>query len=405
MSAARRRYEETHRWITFEVNLTGAPHSLWFLLGEASSKCDHLASTPLQPSVAAKLHQLYLAKGALATTAIEGNTLSEAEVLAHLAGELTLPKSKEYLATEVDNIIKACEALANSVHINDARPLTVDTICGFNRQVLKDLPLDEGVIPGEIREHNVTVGRYRGAPADDCRYLLECMCEWLNGDTFKPPKDQPEMQLPFALIKAGLAHLYLAWIHPFGDGNGRTARLLEFQILLDAGAPSPAAHLLSNHYNQTRAEYYRQLDRTSQTGGEVIPFLLYAVQGFVDGIREQIAVVRRQLMRITWDNYVHEQFLDSTSPADIRRRQLVLDLARALRSVKTHEIPELTPKLAQLYAGKTSKTLTRDLHELVAANLIVRSSDGIKANTNRILQFLPLKKRTNPPLSPPQENP
>lgn len=68
------------------------------LLGEACSKCEHISSVPLQPKTAAYLHQLYLAKGALATTAIEGNTLSEAEVVKHLEGkplrELAAPKTK-----------------------------------------------------------------------------------------------------------------------------------------------------------------------------------------------------------------------------------------------------------------------------------------------------------------------
>jgi Fic/DOC family len=41
------------------------------------------------------------------------------------------------------------------------------------------------------------------------------------------------------LVKAILAHLYIAWIHPFGDGNGRAARLMELRILLEAGVPMP----------------------------------------------------------------------------------------------------------------------------------------------------------------------
>ncbi|NOY75701.1 MAG: hypothetical protein GXP32_07900 [Kiritimatiellaeota bacterium] len=32
-----------------------------------------------------------------------------------------------------------------------------------------------------------------------------------------------------------LAHVYIAWIHPFGDGNGKTARLMEFYLLLRSG--------------------------------------------------------------------------------------------------------------------------------------------------------------------------
>ena len=44
------------------------------------------------------------------------------------------------------------------------------------------------------------------------------------------------------LVRAMMAHLYLAWIHTFGDGNGRTARLLEFLILARSGkVPLPAA--------------------------------------------------------------------------------------------------------------------------------------------------------------------
>jgi len=53
------------------------------------------------------MHQLYLAKGALATTAIEGNTLSESEVLRVLTGELKLPPSREYLKQEIDNVAEA----------------------------------------------------------------------------------------------------------------------------------------------------------------------------------------------------------------------------------------------------------------------------------------------------------
>jgi hypothetical protein len=97
------------------------------------------------------------------------------------------------------------------------------------------------------------------------------MFQWLNADLNPPLRE--DAPIPFAILKAIMAHLYLAWIHPFGDGNGRTARLLEFHILLEAGVPLPVAHLLSDHSNRTRAEYYRQLDRASKSGGDVLPFL------------------------------------------------------------------------------------------------------------------------------------
>ena len=116
----------------------------------------------------------------------------------------------------------------------------------------------------------MVVGSYRGAPWQDCEYLVgDGRCEWLESGDFEPPNR--EWEIPYALLKAVMAHLYIAWIHPFDDGNGRTARLMELQILLAAGVPMPATHLLSNHYNATRAEYYRQLDAASASGGDVVP--------------------------------------------------------------------------------------------------------------------------------------
>ncbi len=81
------------------------------------------------------------------------------------------------------------------------------------------------------------------------------------------------MKYLFVLVvvykSASLAHLYLAWIRPFGDGNGRTARLCEYLVLVTSGAPTSAAHLISNHCNKTRNEYYRQLQFASESGGDV----------------------------------------------------------------------------------------------------------------------------------------
>jgi hypothetical protein len=75
-----RKYETTHPWLQFALDLRKIPYDLWIALGECQSKCEHIAGTPLQPAVSEFLHCVYLAKGVAATTAIEGNTLSEEQV-------------------------------------------------------------------------------------------------------------------------------------------------------------------------------------------------------------------------------------------------------------------------------------------------------------------------------------
>ena len=171
--AETRTFQETHPWINFELDLRNADYTLWIQLGEAQAKCEQVAGVPLLPSVARYLYQVFLAKGALATTAIEGNTLSEEDALKLIKGELELPPSKEYLGQEIKNIVNACNMVADIVLSGELTELTLDGIRELNTIVLHDLPLKEDVYPGQIREHDVGVGRYRGAPTQDCEFLLK----------------------------------------------------------------------------------------------------------------------------------------------------------------------------------------------------------------------------------------
>ena len=254
--------------------------------------------------------------------------------------------------------------------------------------MLEGLALPPEVTPGRLRKHAVGVARYKAPPAEDCEYLLGRYCAWLNGADFKPA---PGREILHAILKAVLAHLYLAWIHPFGDGNGRTARLLELQILTAAGVPAPAAHLLSNHYNQTRAEYYRQLDQASRSGGHPIPFIEYAVQGLASGLEAQLKTIRDQQWDVAWRNYVHERFGDKKSPNEIRRRHLVLDLSRQEQPVPLTNLAQISPRVAAAYARRTRKTLSRDLNALLKMDLIVKEETGYRARRELILAFLPIR--------------
>jgi len=387
-----RRYEETHPWITFQLDLTELDHMTWLLLGEAISKCDHIAGVPLQPEVAALLNMVYLTKGIHATTQIEGNTLSEEQVGRRINKELELPSSQEYLGQEIDNILEAYNTVDDDVTEGRQLEITPERVEWFNEIVLKDLPLGEGVAPGKIRDSSVLIGSvYRGAPAEDCEYLLERLCQELNHWRNTVPA---EWRKATAIILAIMAHLYLAWIHPFGDGNGRTARLIEYQLLVQAGAPTLTAHVLSDFYNRTRTEYYQQLARTRQSPYPIGGFLRYALNGFIDGLREQIGQIREQQMRVTWINYVHDRFHDRNTASAARQRSLVLDLP-ADEPTLVSQIPELSRRLAVAYATKTSKTISRDVNRLVELRLIARRGVGMRARimprVDIIRAFLPVR--------------
>ena len=387
-------YSKTHPWINFKLNLDRADMGIWMLAGEARAKCQQIASLPLKPAIADHLARIYVTKGVKGTTAIEGNTLTEEQVQERIEGKLTLPPSKEYLGQEVDNIITALNEIAQAIKKQPDLRLTPELIKLFNRQVLNNLTLEEGTVPGEIAKFAVGVFQYRGAPREDCEYLLERLCDWLNSDHFLLHYYGRDSKIISAIIKAVIAHLYIAWIHPFGDGNGRTARLIEFLILFSSGMPDLAAHLLSNHYNLTRGDYYKQLDYASKSGGDILHFLRYALEGLVDGLDEQLKAIKYHQWTIAWFNFVHESFQATKSTkTHKRRRELVLALTLSPKPVPLSGIRDLSPKIATEYGTRHIRTLMRDINAVIQMDLVRQTPDGYEVKKEKILAFLPFSSQ------------
>ena len=179
-------YVASHPWISFRLDVSKASWTFWEQIGGGAVRARHLSRTPLPPDLARKMERLYLARGAQATTAIEGNTLSEEQALAVVEGTLHLPQSQQYLQQELENIIRAVAAIEREIYDGSRFEIAPERLRELNRMVLSSLEVDDHVVPGELRTASVVVGGvYRGAPARDCEYLLASMCDWLEGPDFR----------------------------------------------------------------------------------------------------------------------------------------------------------------------------------------------------------------------------
>ncbi len=103
-----------------------------------------------------------------------------------------------------------------------------------------------------------------------------------------------------------------------------------------------------------------------------MPFIEYALQGFADGLKEQIGAIRNFQLDVIWTNYVHELFDGKKSPIDRRRRNLALELARHENPVSMRNIKEIGPRTGEAYAQKTTLTINRDLNTLAEMKLVHR---------------------------------
>lgn len=362
-------------------------------LGQCEAIIRAISNMPLQPSYYDKLYKISLTKGAQATTAIEGNSLSTEEIEQVQNGK-SLPPSKEYQGIEIKNILDAFIEIFNEIIIYDKEEMiNLNLIKRFNLMVGKDLGDYFQAKPGKLRNNNVHVGPYKAPDYKDVPELMERFCIWLR-EEFHYEKGQ---YFKDAIIQAIVAHIYLEWIHPFGDGNGRTGRLLEYYLLLRAGTPDIASFILSNFYNETRSEYYRQLQLSSSTK-DLSQFISYAVEGFRDGLILILETIQKSIFDIAWHHYIHNKFTDiKPSKKDVikRRRELILAMPYD-HDLSLKEMVEVNPSIARLYSSLSDRTILRDILFLIELGLIVEGKDKNKyrAHTD-ILKTKTVLRRVN----------
>ena len=347
-----------------------------------------MLKTPIRPDYRQQLLWVSLNKGALATTAIEGNTLSEDD-LAQIQSGRDLEPSRRYQQQEVENILAAFNTILDEL-VREKIPelISPGLIKRFNKMVGENIGEAFGGEPGQLRRRNVVVGAYRPPSFDKVDEFVEKFCDWLIKEfNYKHGQDFDE-----AVIEAIVSHVYIAWIHPFLDGNGRTARLLEFYILMRAGIPNIASHVLSNHYNNTRSEYYRQLQHSTETG-DLSAFIQYALEGFRDGLENIIEIIHLNQRELTWNNYAHDTIEnmqdEGKNPKILRRiRQLAYHIP-GNRFLSLEEIIILNPIIASDYRKLNQITLRRDLELLAGKKLLIIEKGRYRANHELLHSYLP----------------
>jgi len=336
-----------------------------------------LGSIPIPPESQDKLRGVAFERGAQATTAIEGNTLTDDEFQQMLNG-MPLPKSRAYQGTEVQNALDAMNNIWTRLVENaDIKPISPKMLCDWNKAIGKDLgPLYDGV-PGKLRRDRRHVGKYLAPPPENVPALLESFCEWLKVEFRFGAK---EASVAEAIQQAISAHVFFEWIHPFADGNGRTGRLLEFYILLRAGFPDVSVHVLANHYNATRSEYTSHFD-VARKKRNLSEFIKYAVQGLTDGLAASLKEVQKQSCKIAWESHVYKTFAtysDYNKRSVFKRRRILALAMPTEASFSMIDLLRSSNELMLEYLNHDERMIRNDAEVLLELKLMVPVDDNSK---------------------------
>ena len=119
---------------------------------------------------------------------------------------------------------------------------------------------------------------YTPPPPRKMRRLMTDLVAWLA--------DPGELH---PVLVAGLAHLELVRVHPFLDGNGRSARLLTLLCLYRAGYDRERLMSISEYYDRNRSSYYHGVRIGNEEGADVTGWLAYFAAGLAAQLRKAAA--------------------------------------------------------------------------------------------------------------------
>lgn len=294
------------------------------------------------------------------TLAIEGGNL-EAEQIERAFDKAERQEQLERCEQEAENSRRVYEFIQGLV-----RELGQDFI--YRESMIKQIhKLFTGGLnyignkPGEYRAFGTSFG-YPRRPGL-CRTLSEVehamakFVDWLN--------QKPQGFFSGNVItKAIMAHYYLTEIHPFADGNGRTARALEALILLENRMNEYCFWSLANFWSVNRDQYIAHLGNIRQTC-DPWDFLIWGIEGYRNEITRIKDKVLKKLKQLMLQDYV--KFLLSTKKQQqIKINQRILNIIRLLARAEPVPLDKFltSPEIATMYSNVSLSTRRLDFQKM-----------------------------------------
>lgn len=338
------------------------------LLIRANILNETIVDLPILPKLSSSLEPEIMYSSISGTAAIEGNPITEDDVKKIAEGQ-DVEKYTKKDKQEIINLIKAYGLLSDIEAADNPYVLTEDLIREVHKIITADVP-DEHNIPGQYRNGIVYVGdKAHGGIytppkiLEDVKNLMKEFINWINSD---------EVINIDPFIRAALAHYYFCLIHPFWDGNGRTARLIEAMIL-QAASIRYVPKELSNFYYRNVDDYYMAFSKSIKLKKEVTPFIEFVVKAAVDSltrVKESIIYFIRVFSLRDYYTFLKQQ-------KDITKRQF--DLLSLLLDYPVHFVLKdlfSTSPFSLLYSKVSTQTARRDLKKLSSMNLISLDDEG-----------------------------
>ncbi len=314
------------------------------------------------PQVFFQLKHIFHTLESIGSARIEGNNTTIAE---YIETKLHETKIVSPGIKEIQNIEKAMVFIEDNVNHH---PINKAFVSEMHKMIVEGLlpsPDGEGdQMPGEYRKTNLKINKSSHKPPEFLQ-VADYMQELLD---FVNKNDGQK----YDLLKAAIAHHRFVWIHPFGNGNGRTVRLFTYAMLVKTGFNvnvgriiNPTAVFCSN-----RNDYYANLSKADKGTDEgVLEWSKYVL----NGLKEEI----EKIDKLTDYNFLKKEILLPTISHSLERKYITDVEAKILRKVIEKQVVQ-AGDLKEFFVGKHSAEVSRQIRNLINKKMLVPENEGTR---------------------------
>ncbi len=194
------------------------------------------------------------------------------------------------------NNFRSMEFILKNLHRN----VDEDLVCELHRiTTTKTLDPEDEPFAGQYRNDRTYVVDgsgppiYTPPPASDVRAMMQSLYTWVNFDGVDAFFLHP-------VLKAAIMHFYTVYVHPFFDGNGRTARALMYHYLLKHGYEFMQFFSISKAIAAKRKAYYQAILDVERFDSDLTYFLLFSSQMILDAITTVETAKQTETSLVTW---------------------------------------------------------------------------------------------------------
>ncbi len=359
------KYEIPGHWIKYD------PRQIFDELVAAKAAAQALNAIPYQASWAEELQKIQLKREIAGTSKIEGAEFTEREL------DDALSESPQEMLTRSQRQAQAAKNAYQWISkLGDDRPASKDMILQIHRLIVTGA---EDCPPGKLRrrDENVNFGipPHRGADGGkECERAFEELCLSVG-------KNYQEHDI---FVQALALHYHLAAMHPFLDGNGRTARAMEAFMLRKGGLKDALFIAMSNYYYDEKPIYLKVLGEVRAKDFDLTPFLKFGLKGIERQCTRLLAEIKRNLSKELFRNMMHRLYDRLRGPKRRVMKERHLSILNIMLDREKMGLEELFDSFDPYYQKLKAprKALDRDINYLLGLGAIKFDSKILKVKIN-----------------------